>query len=184
MTKQEIYQALADGKATSVQRHGVISKAWVTADSEQRLLGWLASDAEDFDETRYRLKPTPVPPGDLTWEEAEAAHKRGEKVEWWDDCDLSWHEKISCSFHKETAYRLAPAPKMRTVKAEELPPVFWVSFSLTDTPSLCGRVCKHRNELSLGSAWWTMDGLREAGAVYSEHHSKGPWHKFEVEEQQ
>lgn len=185
MTKKEIYQALADGKATSVQRlgsDGMYGEEWVTAKSEHQVIGWLAFDTANFDPKRYRLKPTPVPPGDLTREEAEYAFKEGKKVEWWNDCDISWHEKISCAFHEETAYRLAPAPKMRTIKAEELPAFFWVRLGKDDTSLPVEGVTLCDNEIRIDCTWYMLSYLRNSGATYSEHHSKGPWHKFEVED--
>jgi len=79
MTKPEIYQALAEGK--TVQARPRSGADW-RVPSETLLLGWLISDICDgaFDEANYRLAP--VPPGDLTYEEACIAQAKGEPIQW------------------------------------------------------------------------------------------------------
>lgn len=87
----------------------------------------------DWCQNEFRLTPRPVPPGDLTWEEAKAAHQRGECVEFlsphqvlvgqhlWDVVHR-WFDGATEETVKASAYRLRPAPKTVPLGPEDVPP--------------------------------------------------------------
>ena len=120
---------------------------------------------------RIRLKPIPVPPGDLTWEEAERLAKEGKAVE----CSLpvpsvvEWTlAKLGLPFPRWLAYRLKPELKRVPLTESDLPgQPFWMKRlerGQAFVPSVDSRTCggvhydvlaasTHRYSLDLNLPW-------------------------------
>lgn len=125
MTIPEILRALADGKAVELKIG--TSGVWYQP-SVQAALMHLSGN---FDPSRWRLKPVPVPPGDLTQEEAEALRLAGVPIQFYSG--EHWVDRTPnygrCTF--SDAYRrtptpnivpVAPAPKMVPLEAKDVKP--------------------------------------------------------------
>lgn len=117
MTRPEIYRALAEGK--TVQFKGNSSDTW-TNYPELDLLECLHFDLDTgvFNASNYRLAP--VPPGDLTYEEARELAHTGVAIEYtwkniqegWGDPIWSgdeWDDSYQIENRKQFAYRRKPS---------------------------------------------------------------------------
>ena len=109
MTRKEVFAALAEDW-NSVQRRTLEGWVAVTSDELDPRYAWLPDN--------WRLTPRPVPPGDLTWEEAKAAQAAGKKVQWFDEDEVEWRNQIADftvghhSIDLKCAWRLKPEPKL------------------------------------------------------------------------
>lgn len=93
---------------------------------------WVSACWHDLDPSNawhsnnYRLTTRPVPPGDLTWEEARDAQKAGKAVQWtvsgrvWNDQDDD--VKVGTLTDQQLAWRLKPTPKLVPLGPEDVPP--------------------------------------------------------------
>ena len=112
MTKQEAAIAFAQGKKVQVP----------VRDSWANIVQWSQFDGpwEEF-----RLKPEPVPPGDLTYEQAVECIKRKEPLEvfvtqWGDSsANCCWDPDLLDKFG---AYRRKPAPEIVPLGPMDVPP--------------------------------------------------------------
>lgn len=115
MTKAEAAIAFAEGKNVE----------WSWGDGH-----WFAVDTFryfDMEGTQFRPKPEPIPPGDLTYDEAVECIKRHEPVQWFNgsngwvdsDANTSWCAESLGQFNR---YRRKPAPKRVPLGSEDVPP--------------------------------------------------------------
>lgn len=82
-----------------------------------------------------------------------------------------------------TRYRLAPEPKKRLIRVEELPSPMWITNNEKDplVSLVCG-VAKDGSRLFLSNEFrFTLEEAAKKGWLWSNSHS-GPWKSFEVEE--
>jgi hypothetical protein len=68
---------------------------------------------------KHRPKPTPVPPGDLTWEEAKALHESGVSVDY--SLNGSRWDRVFLWFNRATRNEVACAAYRRTPKSAPEP---------------------------------------------------------------
>lgn len=112
MTLPELLHALAD--EVPVQRNGgLYGGGWinVTAAEAFRFIATCG-----FGATGWRIKPVPVPPGDLTAEEAAALSAKGEDVDYMEQPGLWLTSRRGSTFWpKHLPYRRTPRPVRRRV---------------------------------------------------------------------
>ena len=123
MNKTEAAIAFAQGKRVQT----AVAGGWANITQYAQFDGpW-----EDF-----RLKPAPVPPGDLTWDEARELHEEGVSIQFcapghysaladecgaWDDV-VSWFDCSGRNEIEAAAYRRKPQPKRVPLGPEDVPP--------------------------------------------------------------
>ena len=134
MTLPEIFRALANGKIMQFQS---TDGKWYESDIDYCIHKFAF---DPFDPSRWRLKPVPVPvpPGDLTQDEAQALFEKGERVQVlykdgvWDDVyspegPMLWPEGLR-SFRRKpapvtpTIVPVPTAPKMVPLEAKDVRP--------------------------------------------------------------
>lgn len=119
MTRQEVLRALADGK--EVQCRSFEGDSW--RPPFQIPVGGPWTDSN------WRLKPTPVPPGDLTYEEAVELTKQGVPLQQylgddeWTCCDKDHEHR-----RRGIAYRRKPTPRMVPLEAKDVPIGSWIKW--------------------------------------------------------
>lgn len=137
MTREEVLRALADGK--KVQRLSDGPSTWRPFGSSydyERLY------PAKFKAEEHRLTPEPVPPGDLTWEEAKALQHAGVVIEVKFNPEQEWRQlnMLAESLDEENrehlyTYRRKPEPKRVPLEPKDVPPgsvirhKTWLSFT-------------------------------------------------------
>jgi len=141
MTKQEAAIAFAQGKNIE----------WSWGDGN-----WFAADAFrhfDLEGTQYRLKLEPVPPGDLTYEEACECIKRHEPVQRWRDgewVDSAANAKWNCDvLSPSLPYRRKPTPKRVTLGPDDVPPGSIVRANIGSKDGWCSIGAVVRDQVSV-----------------------------------
>lgn len=127
-----------------------------------------SGDLFDFVNFEHRVKSLPVPPGDLTWEEAKKLHEEGVKVVRLSVCADSccWVLAAADCFtssdkkwKNQTAYRRAPVTRKVPLGPEDVPPGSVIRhnqntmhWSLVTCVKEKGVYCGHTVEL-IGFEW-------------------------------
>lgn len=115
--------------------------AVITAHKEGKAIEWRSSCSSkwlvlgcnptwNFGQYEYRIKPTPIQQGDLTWEAAKRLHEEGVKVQWLTVGGCGWilaSDSVFAvtavdSWKTDTAYRRAPVPRKVPLGPEDVPP--------------------------------------------------------------
>lgn len=103
---------------------------WRTPTSKTQALAWLLSDSERTEKWRRKQpKSKPVPPGDLTYEEAVELSKQGVKLQRYSEFRQAWADSSANDggnpvnfISPNQAYRRKPTPRMVPLGPEDVPP--------------------------------------------------------------
>jgi hypothetical protein len=120
--RSEVLRIIADEGDDAVQCRYINVK-----DAQWRPVWWTWLEAGPFKRLDWRRTPKPVPPGDLTWEEAKRLHEAGEPVEYLWPAGAKYWTRADCWFSnmsgvEEAAYRRKPAPKRVPLGPEDVKP--------------------------------------------------------------
>lgn len=126
MTREETLRALADGKRVRHLRCGEWRNE-LSADDYAALL------PAAFSPELWRIAPEPVPPGDLTYEEAVELKKQGAELEWryvdwaaWAAVTSDLENPAFTELRRRYAYRRKPTTSPVQWRPCDVPPVCWL----------------------------------------------------------
>lgn len=146
----------------------------------------------------YRIAPEPVPPGDLTWEEAEKLHNDGVEVEVMHPSlappkntfrtVFQWFLNATDKEKREASYRRKPAPKMVKLGPEDVRPGDVFSNQNWDEHSWAACIGAYAHNVIMaclnadsGTICRSYEKLMEEGWKIS-HDGGSTWQRCEKEE--
>lgn len=126
-TNQEIIQVVqADESGRKVRRRRFFpNDSWRGSWYDKDTNGW------DFQNFEYEVAPIPVPPGDLTWEEAEALRKEGVPIQYFSltgagrEAQAEWKDRVGTCVSWRAYRRTPPSPAPRMVPTVLVGCVTW-----------------------------------------------------------
>jgi len=176
--RSEVLRIIADEGDDAVQCRYINVK-----DAQWRPVWWTWLEAGPFKRLDWRRTPKPVPPGDLTWEEAKRLHEAGEPVEYLWPAGAKYWTRADCWFSnmsgvEEAAYRRKPAPKRVPLGPDDVPPGSLVRANIGSKEGWCLIGAVVRDQVSVVRSidiqtqtylelmeWWEIS--RDGGKTWS-----------------